>query len=59
MTRVNMVECITSLTFEHNANIMKVVNMLRDVYNLVDIINVRDKIQKVDVKLVRRLKYTG
>jgi hypothetical protein len=54
-----MVERITILTFDHNANIMEVVYILRDVYGLADIGVIRDKVQKVAGKLVRLLKYTG
>jgi hypothetical protein len=57
--RINMVERITILTFDHNANIMEVVYILRDVYGLADIGVIRDKVQKVAGKLVRLLKYTG
>jgi len=54
-----MVERITILTFDHNRNVSKVLDRLDSAWNLADIPVVRDRIQKVHVKLTRLLKYTG
>lgn len=54
-----MVERVTILTFAHNHNIKLVLSCLDDAWNLADIQVVRNRIQKVHVKLTRLLKYTG